>query len=127
MRDNHDGMPELLRAYERDGLYFGAVAITLGSTRREFEFGVPHNDYIGLRRILQTRPFDQLPGLLYRFFITGGVSQKTSNSDCEMSIRVEQGRTARGFPFQVPKSLAANLLWFARLRDFAEASHLRAP
>ena len=60
MRDNHDRMPELLTAYERDGLFFGAIAVTLDTECRQFEFGLPHNDYMALRRILQARPFDQV-------------------------------------------------------------------
>jgi hypothetical protein len=73
MRDNHDRMPELLTAYERDGQFFGAAAVTLGSDCRQFEFGLPHTDYTALRRILQSRPFDQLPGLRYRYFVASRV------------------------------------------------------
>ena len=29
MRDSHVGMPEILKAYERDGFYFGAVRIVV--------------------------------------------------------------------------------------------------
>ena len=127
MRDNHDRMPELLTAYERDGQFFGAVAVTLGSECRQFEFGLPRDDYTALRRILQSRPFDQLPGLQYRYFIADSVSRTPGSSHVELSIRVEQGHTSRQFPFEVPQSLAANLLWFARLRDFTATSHLHAP
>jgi len=70
-------------------------------------------DYKALRRILQTRPFDPLSKLPCRYFIDGG------------SIRIEQGREGRAFQFEMPDSLARNLLWFAWLRDFADAAHLR--
>ncbi len=126
MRDNHDRMPELLTAYERDGNYFGAVAVTLGSECCEFEFGLPHTDYIALRRIFQTRPFDQLPGLQYRYFIADSV-RRFGGERVELTIRIEQGSSSRQFPFEVPQSLAAILLWFARLRDFSGTTHLHAP
>ncbi len=127
MRDSHDGMPELLGAYERDGQCFGAVAVTLDSEVRQFEFGLPRNDYAALRRIVQFRPFDQMPGLQYRYFVAGSVSRSHGSSHVELSIRIEQGHTARQFPLEVPQPLAASLLWFAQLRDFAAASHLHAP
>ena len=126
MRDNHDRMPELLSAYERDGQFFGAVAITLGSDCRQFEFGLPHSHYTALRRILQSRPFDQLPGIQYRYFIADSV-RRLGGERVELTIRIEQGHSARQFPFEVPQPLAANLLWFARLQDFTGTSHLHAP
>ena len=126
MRDNHDGMPELLTAYERGGQFFGAAAVTLGSDCRQFEFGLPNTDYMALRRILQSRPFDQLPGLHYRYFVADS-PRRLGGDRVELTIRIEQDSSARQFPFEVPQSLAANLLWFARLRDFASASHLNAP
>ena len=126
MRDNHDRMPELLTAYERDGQFFGAVAVTLDFECRQFEFGLPHSHYTALQRIFQSRPFDQLPGLQYRFFIVDSV-RRLGGERVELTIRIEQGHSARQFPFEVPQPLAANLLWFARLRDFSGTSHLHAP
>ncbi len=126
MRDNHDRMPELLAAYERDGNFFGAVAVTLAEGCRQFEFGVPRGEYIALRRILQYRPFDQLPGLQYRYFLAS-TAFRTPKGDIEVSIRIEQGDTSRQYQFQVPQSLGRNLFWFAQLTDFAAASHLTEP
>jgi hypothetical protein len=126
MRDNHDRMPELLGAYERDGNFFGAVAVTLASECRQFEFGVPRDEYIALRRILQYRPFDQLPGLQYRYFLAS-LAFRTPKGDIGVFIRVEQGNTSRQYQFQVPQSLGKNFVWFAQLTDFAAASHLNAP
>ena len=60
MRDNHDGYPELLDAYERDGLFYGAVRVTVADEVAAFEFGVERRGYVTLRQILQTRPFDTL-------------------------------------------------------------------
>ena len=57
MRDNHHGYPELVAAYERDGLYFGAVRVTLLSNSAAFEFDVEQRGDVALTRILQTRDF----------------------------------------------------------------------
>ena len=40
MRDNHEGYPELLDPYERDGLYFGAVRLIIAGEGAAFEFGL---------------------------------------------------------------------------------------
>ncbi len=54
MRDNHVGMPETLKAYERDGFYFGAVRIVVAKETAAFEFGVDQAGYLALRKILHT-------------------------------------------------------------------------
>jgi hypothetical protein len=60
MRDNHDGYPELLDAYERDGFYFGAVRVTVAGEVAAFEFGVEQRGCVSLKQILHTLPFDPL-------------------------------------------------------------------
>jgi hypothetical protein len=123
MRDTHEGMPELLGAFERDGHYFAIVRVTLAGDTRDIEFGVPLDEYRTLRRILQTRPFDQLPGLQYRYFIDHAIG-RTGEHTARIDIRIEQGRSGRQFPFEIPLSLARNLYLFATLKDFSDASHL---
>ena len=123
MRDTHEGMPELLAAFERDGSYFGTVRVTLGGETRDIEFGVPLEEYRSLCRILQMRPFDQMPGLQYRYFIAHSIGRAGEHS-ANIDIRIEQGRSGRQFPFEVPLPLARNLYWFAQLKDFSDASHL---
>lgn len=51
MRDNHQGMPEIVAAYERDGLCFGVVRIEAGGEDAAFEFGVERKGYVTLKRI----------------------------------------------------------------------------
>jgi hypothetical protein len=31
MRDNHEGLPELINAFERENRYFGVVQVTIGA------------------------------------------------------------------------------------------------
>jgi hypothetical protein len=100
MRDNHDGCPELLDAYERDGFYFGSVGVTIANEVAAFEFGIEQSGYISLKQILQTRPFDTLGK--HRYFFTGSFSRREPGSDAvRFDIRIEQGANGqkfKGFP-----------------------------
>ncbi len=125
MRDNHDGYPELLDAYARDGLYFGAVRVTVADEVAAFEFGVEQRGYVSLKRILQLRPFDALGQ--HRYFFTGIFSKPEAGSDAvEFHIRIEQGTNGRNFnDFHGPVSLVSNLLWFQSLKNFQDTSALK--
>ena len=123
MRDTHEGMPELVAAYERSGLYFGSVRVTIGGESRVFEFGVPIEDYKALRSILQTCPFERLPGIQYHYFIVPSIG-RNGEHHANIEIRIEQGRNGRQVPFKVPLLLGRNLYWFAILKDFKDADHL---
>jgi len=123
MRDTHESMPELLAAYERDGQYFGSVRITISGASRAFEFGVPFDGFRSLRRILQTRPFDQMPGIQYRYFIGGSIGPRAEDR-AVVDIRIEQGRDGRLMDFEVPLLLARNFYWFKKLKNYEDASHL---
>jgi hypothetical protein len=124
MRDNHEGMPEIIDAYEKEGLYFGVVEITLGEICKQFQFGVSLNAYRALRKILQLRQFDSLPGLKHRHFFARSYGKISDSSDHKVDIRIEQGKDGRKVEARVPKDLLANLVWFSEIKDFAEAAHL---
>jgi hypothetical protein len=68
MRDNHEGMPEIVDAFEEGGQYFGVVGVEIGGKLRVFRFGVSRAGYRALKRVLQLRPFDSLPGLEHRYY-----------------------------------------------------------
>ena len=107
MRDNHDGYPELLDAYERDGLYFGAVRVTIAGEAAAFEFGVEQRGYVSLKQILQTRPFDPLGK--HRYFFKGNFSKREPDSDTvSFGVRIEQGVNGKSFEnFSGPVSLVS--------------------
>jgi hypothetical protein len=126
VRGTSQGMPEILKAYERDGLYFGAVRATVSSEVASFEFGVEYRGYIALKQILQTRPFDLSPGTAYRYFFNGSYGRKKLNVEpATIQIRIEQNEAATTRDFDCPTSLASNLRWFLELTDFAQASALK--
>lgn len=127
MRDNHDGYPEILNPYERDGQYFGVVRIIRAPESATFEFGVSATGYLTLRHIFNSRPFESMPAAPYRYFFCGSYSRATQPGEdsCSFDVRIEQGSTAKNFEFKGPRALLANLLWFQQLPAIADASHLK--
>lgn len=124
MRDNHKGMDEIIDAFEKDGHYFGIIEIGIDEIRKRFQFGVSYKNYLALKRILQLQPFDEMPGLKYRYFIATSYWKIADTSDCGVSVRVEQGRNGKQIDMPIPKELFANLIWFSEIKSFDEASHL---
>lgn len=129
-RDNHEGMPEIVAAYERDGYFFGVVQVMLDGAPHAFEFCLDKPGYRSLKQVFQFRPFDALPGILYRYFFTGSVSRSVDESGAmgapiRFYVRVEQGRNAKVYAFEGPLELVANLRWFFELRRPDDAAHLR--
>ena len=52
MRDNHEGMPEIIDAFEEGSQYFGAVGIEIGGKLKMFRFGVSQAGYRALKKVL---------------------------------------------------------------------------
>src|SRR4051812_22630587 len=117
MRDNHEGMIEFIDAYESDGHYFAVI----GHLSRTFQFGVSRSGYRTIRKAMQVRPFDMLPGLKYRYFYNGSHKAGVAES-YSMTLRVELGRDATSVQVGIPKDLHANLLWFQRLQNVDDAA-----
>ncbi|MGI8495606.1 MAG: hypothetical protein ACR2L1_09900 [Pyrinomonadaceae bacterium] len=117
-------MPEIIDVFKKDGTYGGIVEIEIGKIYKKFEFGVSRKSYLSMKRILQIRPFDMMPGVKYRYFFAGGYRKNADDSDCEMDIRVEQDKNAKKVVKSIPKDLLANLIWFSQLKSFDEAAHL---
>ena len=125
MRDNHQGMPEILAAYERDGLCFGVVRVEAGGEDAAFEFGVERKGYMTLKSILECRPFGSMPGIKHSFYFTGSYGRKKLDEEpVIIEVRVEEGMNGRNLSFDCPTSLASNLRWFFQMKDMREASAL---
>ena len=122
MRDNHEGYPELITAYERDDHYFGVVGLTIDGETRKLEFGVTKKSYYALKRILTTRPFDKMPGLKYRYFLVDSVMLGPTY---KIAVRIELEKRGIQYYFEAPIDLIQNLLWFIRLKSFKDAHLLR--
>jgi hypothetical protein len=119
LRDNAEGMLEILQAYERDGLYYGVVRIRTLQEAAAFEFGVSYEGYLALRKILQTRPFGSMPGVPHSFYFAGDHGRD------QVGVRIEEGMNGRKLSFRCPTPLISNLLWFYGMRDLSEAATLK--
>jgi len=125
MRDNSKGMIEILRVTEEDKKYFAYIKVPKDSVDKAiFKFGVSLKSYKSLKRILQSRPLDSMPGLKYQYFWSGSMSNKTERS-IDLGIRCETNGTGKLFDYTVTHELASNLKWFTELSSLAEASHLK--
>ena len=124
MRDTHAGMPEFFEAFQEQEEYFGILGLSIDGNTRVFQFGVTRKGYLTLKRILQTRPFNQMPGLIHQYFLVGSSHSLDELEEHFIHVRVEQGRDAKNIKFQAPEELTANLQWFKEIKDFDEARHL---
>ena len=119
MRDNAEGMIELIAAEKVDGHYFAVIAVERDGLVRKFRFGIYEPAYGALKRILQTRPFDLLPGLEHRYYLK-------SHGSPALSVRIELKDDGKEFRFDAPEGFVSNLEWFQGLRDLSEADYLSA-
>ena len=117
-------MPEIIDAFGKDDGYFGIIEIEIGGVFKQFQFGMSQNGYRALRRILQLRPFDAMPGVKQRYFFANGYGKLPDSSNYTSYVRVEQNRDAKNLEVSMPKDLLANLVWFSQIKDFKEAAHL---
>ena len=123
MRDNHDGLPEIVDAIEQDGQYFGFVQLEREGKQKRFRFGVSRDGYLTLKHVLQLRPFDQMPGARYRYFFVPNV-QRLEGERMKMAVRVERGKDGKQLDAEARRDLVANLMWFYELDDLAKAEYV---
>ena len=124
MRDNHKQLPEIISVFQRDGNYFGIIETSISEDFRKFEIGLQADAYSTIQKILQSRPFDSMPGVKYRYFFVPTVQKSLDGKTCSVQIRIEQGQNSKQLDFVVPHILAQNITWFFQLKDFSEAKHL---
>ena len=123
MRDNHDKLPEILGALKENENFFCIVAMERAEQTNKFRIGISRESYLALKRLFETRPFAQMPGILYRYFFVPNV--RRLNDSCVMTtVRVEQGKDGKQIEIKTPKELFANLKWFFELDDWSKADHL---
>lgn len=126
MRFPPEKLPEFIDAYERDGLYFAGIRLARAGEDRVFELGISTNSHAALRRVFQTRPFGQMPGLRQRYFFVPSYSKRDDPERCIGTVRIEQGKEGRNIEVEMPKTLIANLLWFYEMETLGPAMHLHS-
>lgn len=125
MREDARIHPEIVDAYQRGDHFFAAIGLNREQSERVFELGISAASYAALKRVLNFRPFNAMPGFPYRRFFLPSYSRNAGDT-ASVEIRIEQGRDRKAFSFDLPKDLIANLLWFEQMTDFRPASHLRS-
>lgn len=123
MRDSRIGLPQILEVGEQDGQWFIVVRLEREGRSKRFRFAVTKDSCLAAKRLLDMRPFDPKPGLAYRHFFVPSV-QRLDDERALMATRIEQGAEGMEFDIEAPRDLVKNLLWFARLDNWAEAEHL---
>lgn len=116
MRDNHDGLIELLEVSNDDNIYSCVISLTVGYEKLKLRFGINTTDYVNLLRISQFRPFENTAFTPYRYFFTGSYRKKENNM-AALSIRVEQHRMHKNYEFDVTQTFVSNILWFYSVED----------
>jgi hypothetical protein len=117
-------MPEIIDAFEKEGQYFGIIGIKVDGVSKQFQFGVSLNGHRALRKILQLRPFDSMPGVGQRYFFAGSYGKIPGSANFKTDVRVEQNRDGKHLEVSVPKDLLTNLVWFDQIKSFSETAHL---
>lgn len=123
MRDNHEGLPEIIGAVEESGHFFGLIQLERGGEQRRFRFATSRDGYLALRRALQLQPFEQMAGVQYRYFFVPAV-RRLEGERVMMTVRVEQGRSGKQVEVEASRDVVANLMWFCELDDWSKAQQL---
>jgi hypothetical protein len=119
-------LPEIVDAYCRENLYFASIRLARGGADRIFELGISASSYSALKRVFQSRPFDDMPGAKRRYFFVPTYSKREDPERCIGTVRIEQGSEGRNLEFEMPQMLIANLLWFYEMEKLSPAKHLRS-
>ena len=122
MRNNSEGMPELVRVFERAGQTLGEVRVSIGDDSQILDLPLTAAARAGFLKVLNLRPFDQMPGQQHRFFFARSTRRSESGDAAEIGIRVEVASNAKNFDVAVPLEFAANLVWLSELKEWSEVA-----
>lgn len=125
MRDTSEGMIEIIEAFKEGEGYFSIIEVPKENKKERFRFSVTQNGYKTIRKILQSRVLDNMPGLKYKYFWDGSISRETESKKIQLGIRCEIEGDGKTFYIEVPQDLASNLRWFKDIKSLDEAMHLK--
>jgi len=121
MRTNHKEMIEILNTFEKDEGFFAQIAKYFGESRQVYQFGVSKAGYNTIKRIFQSRPFENLSQSNYRYFWSYGCG---TDEEFYLSIQYEQDRNVKTLQIKADKDLGSNLRWFIDIKKPNEIEHL---
>jgi hypothetical protein len=125
MRDNNEGLPEIIKTTSRDGSFFVIIKVKINEISKTFEIGISQKSFSYIKKILSYHPYDNLPGLVHEYYFVPSISKNSDNMTCKTIFRVVQGKNAKNFEFELTNELFANLLWFFELRNFEKTKYLK--
>lgn len=121
MRDNNEGMIELLDISKSDNIYSSLIRMNVSGEYVKVRFGIETSDYNRLRRILEFWPFENTGAGKYRYFFTGGAGKDPDNEKlASIGVRVEQLDRHKQYEFCVSRWYASNIIWFYERTDKKE-------
>jgi hypothetical protein len=126
MNDRDPADPEIIQAGDTPRGAFAEVTVDRGGEAGQFRFAISAAGRALIQRILETRPFDAMVALPYRYFYAGQGGHGTPLRHL-LYVRIERGRDARTIEFESPEDLVTALQWFRQLPSLMAAAHLRAP
>jgi hypothetical protein len=126
MRDNNEGMVELLGTTQPEPNVYGCQAqIILNEKPIRVQFGITQYEFVLLKKIATTRPFNSMKLSDYRYFFAGAYKKNDSNGKAAISVRIEQGVQHKQFWFEATERLLSNLLWLQEIKSIDEVKPLR--
>jgi len=118
--------PEIIDVFLSDERYFCVVRCRDKEEFRYFRFGITLAGYYAFQHMYNLRPFDAMPGVVYRYFLTynGG---RTLEGQVAMRICIMQGNRRKNFNIAAPEDLIKSLVWIARQESLAELEYIEIP
>lgn len=114
---DHDGLPELLSGYERDGQYVGVVQLDSGARPHRYELALRGKAKDVFSNVLRMRPFRTGSGPCRFFFVPDPGRGGPRDGEAELLIRVEGDAETEDVSLNAPAPLVAALDWLHGLRD----------
>lgn len=124
MRDNNEGMIEIIDAFKEGEDYFAIIEVTKNKLRQKFRFGITLLGYSSIKIILQSRPLGMMVGMQYKYFWSGTIGKSEKDHYASIDVRCEVLDKAKSFSFDIAENLVANLRWFKDLESFNDAEEL---
>jgi hypothetical protein len=126
MRDNNDGMIELLGATQPEPDVYGCqVQTILNEETVSVQFEITQYEFVLLKKIVTTRPLSSATISDYRYFFAGSYRMNDSSGKAATAIRIEQGAQHKQFWFEITERLLANIIWLEKIKSVDELAQLR--
>ena len=118
MRDTNENMIELLNVSRKDNIYSSLIRHKISDEKLDLRFGIDSIDFGHLKRILESRPFENSSVAPYRYFFALAYRNDPDDNNLAFTdIRVEQLDRHKQYEFKISKKYISNILWFNSLTD----------